>query len=149
RVMSAHRFSWLFLIGVVLLMSPRVVLGADTALVQAVKTRNESAVRELVRRRVDVNAMAADGVTALHWAAHRDELGIANWLLSAGAVVNVRNDFGVTPLWLAALNGSPTMVRLLLRAKADANAALPSGETALMTAARTGNPDVVAELLAA
>ena len=81
----------------------------------------------------------ADGTTALHWAAHRNDLDMARELLDAGAQARAANRYGVRPIFLAAENGSAPMIALLLEHGADANAALPAGEPVLMTAARTGN----------
>jgi ankyrin repeat protein len=96
---------------------------------------------------VNVNEPEADGATALHWAAYRDDVQSADVLLKAGARVNAANDLGATPLWLASQNGSEIMTRRLLDAGANPNLALLSGETPLMVAARTGNPSVARMLL--
>ena len=57
----------------------------DTRLIDAVKDSNVKRVQALVRERVDVNATAADGATALHWAVHKDDLTTADLLIRAGA----------------------------------------------------------------
>jgi ankyrin repeat protein len=88
-----------------------------------------------------------DGTTALHEAAHVDDIQAMTRLIAAGADATAANRYGVTPLWLACLNGSATAIELLLKAGANANAVLPGGETVLMTAARTGKPDAVNALL--
>jgi ankyrin repeat protein len=95
-----------------------------------------------------VNVRQADGATALHWAAHHDDLPLAKMLLRAGARAGAADDTGATPLFLACMNRSSAMVTLLLDMKADANAALATGETTLMTCARTGNADAVRALVA-
>ena len=122
----------------------------DLRLVDAVEHRDTAAARALLREQVDVNTPQLDGATALHWAAHWDDLEIAGLLIRAGADVNAANDvvYGVTSLALAAVNGSAAMIEQLLNAGANANTALPTGETVLMTAARSGNVDAVAALLA-
>lgn len=120
---------------------------ADRRLVDAVEKRDKEAVASLLRQRIDVTTTQPDGATSLHWAAHWDDLEIADRLIRAGARVNAVNDLGASPLYLACVNGSATMVERLLRGAANANAALPSGETVLMTAARTGNVRVVRALL--
>ena len=122
--------------------------GSDLRLVEAVENGDMEAVRSLLEQRVDVNASQADGATALHWAAHRDDQKTAELLMGAGANVNTTNAYGITPLSLACTNGSAAMVNKLLEAGADSNTALPTGETVLMTAARTGNAEVVKALLA-
>jgi uncharacterized protein len=123
--------------------------GGDTRLVDAAKARNREQVRTLLQQKVDANAPAADGTTALHWAAHWDEPEMAALLLGGGANVQAANRYGVTPLVLACANGSARMVELLLKAKADPNTAAGEGETVLMTAARTGNAAAVKLLVAA
>jgi ankyrin repeat protein len=124
---------------------------ADVRLIDAVKNKDVASVRALLNERrqgVDVNATQGDGATALHWAAHRDDLAIADLLIRAGARANIANDLGVTPLHLACTNRSAPMVERLLAAGASAAAALPSGETVLMTCARAGDANAVKALLA-
>jgi uncharacterized protein len=122
---------------------------SDVRLVEAVKNTDRTAISALLRQHVDVNAPAADGSTALHWAAQKDDLEAAGLLIrGGGANVKAANRYGVTPLSLACINGNAAMIELLLKAGADPNAALPEGETALMTAARTGKVEAVKVLLA-
>ena len=94
-----------------------------------------------------MNGPDAEGMTALHWAAHWDDLETARLLLRAGANAKAANRYGVTPLHEAATVGNAAMVEALLKAGADPNAAFGDGETALMTAARTGSVDTVKMLL--
>jgi uncharacterized protein len=122
-------------------------LAVETTLPEAVKNRDVARVRALLQQRVDVNAPEADGTTALHWAAHRDDLQTADLLLSAGANPGAANRYGVSPLWAACHNGSAAMVRKLVAAGADPKAATPEGETAVMTAARSGSLETVKVLL--
>jgi ankyrin repeat protein len=122
--------------------------GAEgTPLVDAARNGDVEALRALIKQGVDVNAAAADGTTALHWASYRDAVDSADLLIRAGAHVNAANDLGATPLWTASLNGSAAMVARLLQAKADPNLALLLGETPLMAASRSGNPLVVTQLI--
>lgn len=134
----------------VLLLS-LVSLGAadrDVRLVEGVRAGDLKAVRQLLRQKIDVNVPEPDGTTALHWAAHRDDLETAVLLVRAGAKVNAANRYGVTPLALAAQNGNAAMIQRLLAAGADVNAASPGGDTVLMAAARAGKVDAVKTLLA-
>jgi len=117
-------------------------------LIGAVKTGQIEAVRTLLDAGADTDLRQGDGATALHWAAHRNDLHAADLLIAAGAEVNAANELGATPLWLAAMNAAAPMVTRLLAAGADPNAALQLGETPLMTAARAGGLDVVELLLA-
>jgi len=94
-----------------------------------------------------VNATQIDGMTAVLWAAYRDDTGLARQLVAAGADVRLKNRYGVTPLSLACQNGNAELVDLFLGAGADPNLPLPGGETPLLTAARTGRPLPVHALL--
>jgi ankyrin repeat protein len=120
----------------------------DTALVDAARAADRAAVTRLLQEAVDVNQAAPDGTTALHWAAHRDDLDTADVLIRAGARVGAANRYGVTPLALAATNGSALLIERLVRAGADPNSTVADGETALMTASRTDRPEAVRMLLA-
>jgi ankyrin repeat protein len=114
----------------------------DLRLIEAAKMQEKDTVAALLKEKVDVNSHQADGTTALAWAAHWNDLEMADLLIAGGANVNAANEYGVTPLTLAVINRSPAMVEKLLKAKANANAAQTTGETPLMTAASTGNLDV-------
>jgi ankyrin repeat protein len=118
-----------------------------TPLIDAARNADTDALRALLKQRVDVNATAGDGTTALHWASYRDNVESADLLIRAGANVNAANDLGATPLWTASLNGSAAMVARLLQAGAHPNLALLLGETPLMSASRSGNPNVVTQLI--
>jgi len=121
---------------------------ANASLADAVENQDGSTLRTLLKRNADVNAAQADGMTALHWAAYRDDLEAATALVEAHANVAATNRYGVAPLSLACENGSAEMVELLLAQGADPNTSLRGGETALMTAARTGRAGPVKTLLA-
>lgn len=121
---------------------------SDLRLVKAVKDGDKEATASLLKQNVDVNAAQADGSTALHWAAYRDDLPTADLLIGAGANPNAASEYGATPLSMACDNGSSAMVEKLLKAGANANVALASGETALMTCAGRGSQGAVKALLA-
>ena len=90
---------------------------------------------------------ADTSASALHWAAHVNDLGAARRLLSEGADPNLANRFGFTPLHEAAIVRNAEMLELMLDAGGDANATFGEGETVLMTAARTGDIASVQALL--
>ena len=133
----------------VVLISGAVIsaAGADARLIKAVRSKDSAGVRALIKQRVDVNAPQGDGATALHWAAHVDDLTIADLLIRAGARAAVANENGFTPLHLACTNRNGAMVERLLSAGGDANATSVNGETVLMTCARAGEPRAVKALL--
>src|SRR5688500_8341723 len=80
-----------------LICSPAAAQAAN-ALVDAVKSGNQQAVRTLLRQRVDVNAAEADGTTALHWAVRADDQATVALLLRANASPKSANRYGITPL---------------------------------------------------
>jgi ankyrin repeat protein len=121
--------------------------GEDLRLINAVRSKDVAAVRSLLKQRVNVNAPQGDGATALHWAAHLNDVTVADLLIRSGARPGVANENGFTPLHLACTNRSAAMVERLLSAGADANAASLNGETVLMTCARAGEPKAVKALL--
>ena len=119
----------------------------ETRLLEAVKRQDAAAVRTLLSARVDVNALAADGSTALHWAAQRDDAAIVQLLLAAGADASATTRYNVPPLYHAALNGNAAIMARLLDAGADPNGTAHEGQTMLMTAALSGRAEVVRLLL--
>jgi ankyrin repeat protein len=121
----------------------------DVRLFDAAQRGDHAAMKQLLQARVDVNAPAADGATALHAAVERDDVDAVALLLTAGADVKAVNRFGVAPLVLAATNGNAAIAGRLLDAGASPDTALPQGDTVLMIAARTGRPEVVKRLIAA
>jgi ankyrin repeat protein len=70
-------------------------------------------VSRLLGRGADVNARAAGQHTALHEAAFRGNLELAQLLLAHGADATVRNDGGHTPLDLAQAQGHAMLARRL------------------------------------
>ena len=132
----------------VVIAAAAVGLAASTPpIVMAAKQGDRAALRGLIAKRADVNAVEADGTTALIWAVQRDDLESVGVLLAAKADANTANRYGVTPLSVASTNGSATIIEKLVQAGADPNQTAREGETPLMTAARTGKVEAVKTLL--
>ena len=137
-----------FLGGLALLAAALPAASTLPKLANAVEAGRQDVVQDLLRQGADPNAGQADGMTALHWAAHDDDIGLARLLLDAGAEPGTPSRYGITPLFLACENGNVAMANLLLKSGADPNVTLRGGETLLMTAARTGEVETVKALLA-
>src|SRR5215472_4044475 len=85
---------------------------------------DREAVRAALKQAADVNAAQGDGMTALHWAAMKNDAELAQMLLYAGANVKATTRInGYTPLLLAARNGNAAVIEALVSAGADANLA--------------------------
>ena len=123
-------------------MAHPVWAAGDSRIADAAQKRDAAGVRQLLKT-ADVNGSQPDGATALAWAAHWDDVVLADLLLAAGANPNAANELGVTPLMLAAVNGSDRMTERLLKAGGKADAARDGGASVLMLAARSGNLAVV------
>lgn len=119
----------------------------DRQIVDAAKDRDWAAVGILLDRGVDADTPQGDGATALHWAAHWNDLRTVDRLIEAGANVNAANALGATPLWVACASRNTEVVERLLAAGADANRGLLVGETVLMRCTATGDPAAVKSLL--
>ena len=128
-------------------LSADVAATADLPLLDAVRSGDAGAVRALLDQTVEVDARAADGATALHWAVHEQRLAIVELLIDAGTDVTATNRYGVSAASLAVENGHAAILDRLLDAGVDPDTTMPGGETLVMTAARTGDPDTVRALL--
>jgi ankyrin repeat protein len=138
------------LVAGLLLFGAAAANAATSEIANAAMRGDREAVRAALARKADVNAAQVDGTTALHWAVERDDVALAELLLTAGARVSARTREGVTPLQLAAINGSARMLGRLIKSGADPNAPLtPAGDTALMLGSRTGKTDAIRLLLEA
>ena len=133
-----------------------VVSMAQTVTAQAIKTSLTDAamngdtetVRAFLAGGQDVDVAQGDGMTALHWAAFRDDVEMATLLVQADADVAAATRVGgIVPLWLAATNGSAAMTDVLVDGGALVNWPTSTGATPLMAAATAGRVDAVERLL--
>ena len=121
---------------------------ADAPVADAASRGDVEAVRGLLQRGVDVQTAQADGMTALHWAAMRSDVELAETLIYAGAYLEATTRIGQhTPLHVASRSGQPGVLRALLAAGADPHALTTSGATALHLAAGAGSAEAVAALI--
>ena len=87
-------------------------------------------------------------MTALHWAAMKGRLDLAEMLVDAGADLEAGTRLGGhTPLHVASRAAQASLVDALLGAGADALAATETGATALHFAAAAGSPQAIEALV--
>ena len=145
--MNLRRFS-LGIATAVALSVAAVSAQSPSPVADAARKGNAAAVKALLKQGADANAPQADGMTALHWAADRGDLAIADTLIYAGASTAGITRLGAyTPLHLAARSGSGPVVKALLKAGAGASTLTASGATPLHLAAASGNAESVTALL--
>src|SRR5207253_1424390 len=90
-----------------------VYRGKPDEIAAALGGRPAPTVFEAAARGADVNARAAGGHTALHEAAFRGNLELAQLLLAHGADATARNDDGQTALDIAQAKGPAALARRL------------------------------------
>jgi ankyrin repeat protein len=88
-------------------------------------------------------------ITALHFAAEKGLMALAELLLTQGADVNATDDIGRTPLHFATGNDHIDMVKLLLNQGADIHARCCGYGNSVLHAASAGGSKEVCELLVA
>src|SRR5262245_13632746 len=102
-----------------------VMLNADdgSPVADAAQAGDKAAVRALLKDAADVNAAQGDGMTALHWAAMKNDPDLVQTLLYASANVKATTRIGgYTPLLLTAKEGYAAVMEPLIKAGADVNA---------------------------
>jgi ankyrin repeat protein len=120
---------------------------AETALILAIYHSHRRTVRLLLDGSAKVDSMNASGITALCYAAARDErIDIVQMLLDNNADVDKR-DGESPPLGFAAFFGSVAILRLLIGRGADTEAMNEYGDPALHAAAGAGMEKSVEILL--
>jgi uncharacterized protein len=128
-------------------------IGSSPTVADAVQRRETASLQSLIKAHADVNLAQPDGTSALHWAAHWNDLDTVKLLLQSKADAKAVNRYGATPLSEAVVASaiSPqaaAMIEILLKAGADPKSlTTPDGETVLMTASHAGNVEAVRLLL--
>lgn len=112
-----------------------------------IKQGDRTAALELIQQGADVNALQADGTSALHWAVYQVDEELVSALLRAEAKPDLINSFGSSPLAEAINIGNHTLVEMLLDAGADADYRNQDNQSALMLAVSIGNTDIATMLL--
>jgi uncharacterized protein len=110
-------------------------------------TGDLQAVTRLIELGLPIDAMDAQGCTALLRAAGGGHESIVRYLLLNGADLRISARTGATALSAAISMRHANVVDLLLRSGADPEQSLPGGVTPLMLASALGLPDIISHLL--
>jgi ankyrin repeat protein len=138
----------MIVVGGTLALSVWLYAAAAAPVADAAMQGDREAVKALLKQMADVNGAQGDGMTALHWAAVKNDVELAQTLLYAGANVRAKTRIGdYTPVVLAAKSGNAGVLATLLSSGADVNAKTSNGSTALMLAAASGSVDAVKALV--
>ena len=123
----------------------------ESPVADAAKNGDIALVKQLLKGGVEVNEPQGDGMTALHWAAERGNIELAEVLIYAGANPMAGTRIGqYKPLHLAAKKGNAGIIKILLDAGIDPNIKTAnSGSTALHLASASGDIESVTSLLLA
>src|SRR5690606_34241894 len=127
--------------------SRRPLQPADLCAAAALGDR--AAVERLLDLGLPLNAVDAQGCSALLRAAGSGQLAVVDLLLSRGADPALPAQAGATPLSAAVSMGHGEVVAALLQSGARVDQALPGGVTPLMIAAALGHAALAGQLLAA
>lgn len=128
--------------------APPVAIGTETTLLSAAESGDHAtALRLITAKGANVNAVGADGTTAVMYAAANDDLELVRALIKAGANVKLANQLGTSAITEASIIGDAQIISALLKAGADPNFRNKDGETPIMAAARSGKIDAAKVLL--
>ena len=95
---------------------------AEDLLHMACKNGQLSLIKNLLKAKVNINAMNAEGLSPLHMAVIEGNIEVANLLISEGTNIELKDSkYGSTPLLYACQNGRLKIVNILLEKGADIN----------------------------
>src|SRR5436309_13999480 len=107
-------------VGAAVALSAWLYAAAAAPVADAAMQGDRDAVKALLKQAADVNGAQGDGMTALHWAAMKNDAELTETLLYAGANVRSKTRLGnYTPLILAARSGNAAVLEPLIKAGAD------------------------------
>ncbi|KAK8579586.1 hypothetical protein V6N12_069903 [Hibiscus sabdariffa] len=107
---------------------------ADESVVNSTDEEGWGSIHSAASIGANVNVKNDGGRTALHYAACKGWLKIAEVLISHGAKINSKDKVGCTPLHRAASTGNSALCELLIEEGAEVDATDRTGQTPLMNA---------------
>src|ERR1700704_7015552 len=101
--------------GAAIVLSTWLYAAPAAPVADAAQQGDRDAVKALLKQAADVNGAQGDGMTALHWAAMKNDADLTQTLLYAGANVRAKTRIGdYTPLVLAARAGNAAVIPALV-----------------------------------
>lgn len=131
-------------------ITTQAAYGMAYALIEAAKKGETAQVKELINKKVNVNAKdkySRDGKTALIVAAEHGHKDVVELLLEHGANVNEKDEDGWTALIYAAVNDYKDVVELLLKHGANVKEKNNLGKTALILVAQYDKENIIKILM--
>lgn len=125
----------------------RAPLRTHSLLHIAVAQSDIKEIENQIRKGVDINSLAGDGLASLHWSMANETTDSIKKLLELGADVNIRSKQGATPLMNAVQANKLQHLNLLIKEGAYVNAKDDRGYSALHRAAEMGHIEAVKILL--
>jgi hypothetical protein len=114
---------------------------------QRVREGNMEEVRDLLRRRHDIDSTDYTGCTAFHFAASTANFEMMGFLIEKDANVNLADKNGLTPVLAAAMTGSQEVVEYLVENGAKLDIVDLAGQTPLYRAIQSRDTSLVNTLL--
>lgn len=102
---------------------------------KAIEKQDIAAVKDLIKKGVNINGLNNEGWSSLHVAANCGNVEIVNVLIKEGLNVDQVDQHGRTPLMLAAKNAHFSVVEALIKQGADVNQSDKFGEPPLVSLA--------------
>lgn len=115
----------------------------DHPLFKVFKTGVKKDILDAISIADNVNIFDITGRTPLMYSAFRDDAGITEALVKAGADINFRDRWGNTALTYAAKYGNESIVRYLVEQGAAVNVVGTDGTTPVSSAAMSGNAQIL------
>jgi len=144
---SSHMKRSVFVVGLLLLMTSGATAQTDRKvdvfLGMAAEKGDTEAILVFLGKGADVNAVSAQGKTALLFAALNDRIEAMEVLLANGADANASDIHGYTALIFSAGEGRTKLVKLLLDNGADMTLRNDMGLTALGSAKLFGHFEII------
>ena len=121
----------------------------ESLLHSACKNGQISLIKNLLKAKVNINALDSKGKSSLHLAVIEGNISVTNLLINEGANIELKDSkYGSSPLLYACQNGRIKIVKILLEKGADINAKREGdGSCAIHFAAQSGKSDLIDFLL--